>query len=131
MGEEGVLGAGNITYVVLQKWQLNMAGPSRRMSTTQASRGSGSSRSDFNNSVKYYCNCVYEAVMYETDGNYRCCYLVCLVEVNCDSFILKLFNFDAIVVFYNSLSTVLTCVIHVPPRTTACRMNLPVNTVQS
>jgi len=76
VGEEGVLGAGNITYIVLRKWQLNMADPSRRMSTTQTSGGSGSSRSDFNNSAKYYCNYDYEAVMFEMDDKYMRRYLV-------------------------------------------------------
>jgi len=58
-----------------------MARPSERMSTTQTSGGSGSSLSD--NSAKYYCNCSYEAIIYETDDNYRQCYLVCPLEVSC------------------------------------------------
>ncbi|KAJ8430487.1 hypothetical protein Cgig2_004680 [Carnegiea gigantea] len=57
-----------------------MVGPSRRMSTTQTSDGSGSSLSDFNNSTKYYCNCAYEVFMYETDDNYGRRYLVYPLE---------------------------------------------------
>ncbi|KAJ8445911.1 hypothetical protein Cgig2_009840 [Carnegiea gigantea] len=73
-----------------------MAGPSRRTSTTQTSGELGSSRSDFNNSAKYYCNCGYEAVISETDDNYRRRYLDCPLEV---------FNFEPLIVFYNSSST--------------------------
>ena len=105
-----------------------MADPSKRTSTTQTSKGPGSSQSDFNNSAKYYCNYGYEVVMYEMDDNYRRRYLVCPLELNYDSFIVKVFNFEAVVVFPKSSSTVLTCVVHVPPPTTACKTNLPVNT---
>jgi len=64
-----------------------MAGPLKRTSTTQTSGGLGSNRSDFDNNAKYYYNCGYEAVMYETDDNYNYRYLVCPLEVNCNSFI--------------------------------------------
>ncbi|KAJ8443354.1 hypothetical protein Cgig2_015835 [Carnegiea gigantea] len=57
-----------------------MAGPSRRMSTTQTSGGSGSSWSDLDNNAKYYYNCGYVVVMYETDDNYRRRHLVCSLE---------------------------------------------------
>lgn len=130
MGEKGVLKAGNIAYDIIQKWQLNMASSSRRMSTTLTSGGWGSSQSDLNNSAKYYCNCGYEAVMYKIDDNYRRRYLVCPLEVNCDSFILKLFNFEALVVFYNS-STVLTCVVDTMPSTSIAIRSLTPPSVKS
>ncbi|KAJ8422967.1 hypothetical protein Cgig2_002716 [Carnegiea gigantea] len=91
-----------------------MAGSSRRTSTTQSSGGLGSSRSDFNNIAKYYCNCSYEAVMYETDDNYMRHYLVCPLEVNFNSFIANVVIFQPLVIPYNSSSTLLTCVVHVP-----------------
>ncbi|KAJ8429660.1 hypothetical protein Cgig2_001656 [Carnegiea gigantea] len=75
------------------------------MSTTQTSRGSRSSRSDFDNSAKYYYNYGYEAVMYGTDDNCRRRYLVCPLDVNCNSFIVDPFIFEPLVVFYNSSST--------------------------
>ncbi|KAJ8429659.1 hypothetical protein Cgig2_001655 [Carnegiea gigantea] len=60
-----------------------MVSPSRGTSTTQTSGGSGSSRSDFDNSAKYYCNYGYEAVMHEMDDNYRRRCLVCPLERMC------------------------------------------------
>ncbi|KAJ8447199.1 hypothetical protein Cgig2_030430 [Carnegiea gigantea] len=105
-----------------------MDGPSRRTSTTQISGGSGSSRSNFDNNVKYYCSCGYVAVMYGTDDNYRHRYLVCPLEVNCNSFIVNPFIFEPLAVFYNSSATVLTYVfmsLHGRPH---LENDLPVNT---
>jgi len=67
VGEDWVVGVGLIVFVVLRNCELTTAGPSRT-STPQSSGGSGSSGSDFDNIAKYYYNCGYEAVMYETDA---------------------------------------------------------------
>ena len=128
VGKDRVVGVGQVVFVVLRSCELTMAEPSRRTSTTQSSGTSGSSRSDFGNIAKYYCNCGYEAVMYETDNNYRRRYIVCPLEVKFISLIMNVVIFHPVVVIRNS-SALLTCVVHVPPRTTACRTNQPINTL--
>ena len=67
-----------------------MAGPSRRLSNSNTSGGSGTSLSNLNGGKTYYCNCGLPAVMYETDDNYKRRFVVCPREVN--DFFVILYN---------------------------------------